>query len=85
MTWASMRSARRWTDLERALAHLAKGRRVGDRVIDIKQEQASNLRRFRVVSALLGEEVFVGLRFALLFELLHVIAKAPTRLSVSCW
>ncbi len=62
-------------DPERALAYLTKGRGVGYRVVDIKQQQASDLWRFLVASYLLREEVLVRPRLTLVFELLHVIAQ----------
>ena len=62
-------------DLVRALAHIAEGRGVVDRVVDIEQQQASDLRRFLLTSYLLCNKLLVCQRLALVFELLHVIAQ----------
>jgi hypothetical protein len=62
-------------DRVRALAHVAERGGVGYRLIDVEQQQAPDLRGFLLASHLLGDEVLVRLRLALVLELFHVVAQ----------
>ena len=62
-------------DLVCALAHVAERGGVGYRLIDVEQQQAPDLRGFLLAPNLLGDEMFVRPRLALVFELLHVVAQ----------
>ena len=67
-------------DLERPLAHIAKGRGIGHRLVNIEQQQASNLWRFPLPSHLLRNEILVGPLLTLVLELLHVVTRSVDKI-----
>ena len=62
-------------DFERPLAHVAEGRGVVDRLVDVEQQQAPDLRGVLLPPHLFSEKLLVGLSLALVFELLGVVAQ----------
>jgi hypothetical protein len=62
------------------LANIAKGRGIGYRLVNIEQQQASNLWRFLLPSHLLRNEMLVCSHLALVFKLLHVVTQGVDKI-----
>src|ERR1035438_7123031 len=62
-------------NLEREFAHVAERSGILNDLVDIKQQQAPDLRGFLLSPCLFSEEMLIYPRFTFVFEALHVIAR----------